>query len=555
VRVFAGAIAAALAALAFARFRKAWEPLAPLGLAAFLVLLFDVLEIRPQLFTILLLLLLDRGVGDSGAPRTKAGWAAALGCVVLAVNLHGAGLLLPLFAGAVAGGEWLRRRLVRSDETGRIPSRALFGFAAGAVLASAVHPQGIAIHRYALEASAFGKRWVTEWFPFTLYVTRGSVAFPARVAALAAFAGAAGLGLALLLRLGPRGALLAVPPARWLLLAGSGALAFRAMKFLWLGFFALDFALRAGKALAGAREPRVARPLFWVALAGAVGMASFLRVHPSVARMPSTMTEGSYFREPVDRRSVPLAAARFVREAGLEGNLFNFYGWGGYLIHALGPRLPVFVDGRMFEYGESVFRDGFALRDWRKAPDRAREVVARRGIGITIFDRAWCPPGGCFGPEWVLVYRDLQAAVFVRAGTENERRARERLGREGVPLPFTEYGAAQGSPPWARENAVLPEEDLRRLEGLLARGDAASRMEAARLFDAGGELFLGSVEAALLDAVSIQPGHPHAHFNLGVARARMGRVPEARESLRRHLEIVPGDVEARALLARLERGG
>ncbi|MGH7151232.1 MAG: hypothetical protein ACREIU_11055 [Planctomycetota bacterium] len=555
MRAFAGAIAGAIAALAIARFRKAWEPLSPLGLAAFLLLLFDVLEIRPQLFTILLLLLLDRGIGDSGAPRTKLGWAASLGCVVLAVNLHGAGLLLPLYAAAVAAGEWLRRRLLRSEEPGALPTRALLGFAAGALLASAIHPQGIGIHRYALEASAFGRKWVTEWLPFTLEATKGSVAFPARVAALAAFAAAGGLGLALLLRLGPRGALLAVPPSRWLLLAGSGALAFRAMKFLWLGFFALDFALRTGKVLAGAKEPRLARPLSWGALAGAVAAASFLRVHPWVARMPAAAAEGSYFRESVDPRSVPLAAARFVREAGLEGNLFNFYGWGGYLIHALGPRLPVFVDGRMFEYGESVFRDGFALRDWRQEPDRAREVVARRRIEITIFDRIWCPPGGCFGPEWTLVYRDRQAAVFLRAGTENERRARDRLATEGAPLPFTEYGAARGAPVWARANAVLPVSDLEHLEGLLRRRDAASRMEAAQLFESGGEPFLGSVEAALLDAVSFEPRHRRAHFNLGVARARMGKLAEARESLRRHLELAPGDVEARVLLTRLERGG
>ncbi len=464
-------------------------------------------------------------------------------------------MLLPLHAAAVAGGEWLRRRLSRLDEPGTLPTRALVGFAAGAILASALHPQGIAIHRYALEASAFGKRWVTEWFPFTLDATRGSVAFPARVAALAAFAAAGGLGLALLLRLGPRRALLAIPPSRWLLLVGSGALAYRAMKFLWLGLFALDFALRAGKVLAGAREPRLVRPLSWLALAGAVATASFLRVHPWIVRMPATVAEGSYFRESVDPRSVPLPASRFVREAGLEGNLFNFYGWGGYLIHALGARLPVFVDGRMFEYGESVFRDGFALRDWRKGLDRAREVVARRGIEITVFDWTWCPPGGCFGPDWILVYRDRQAAVFVRAGTENERRARDRLATEGIPLPFTEYGAARGAPGWARANAVLSEADLRHLEGLLGRSDAASRMEAAQLFEPGGEPFLGNVEAALLDAVSIEPRHRRAHFNLGLARARMGWVPEARESLRRHHELVPGDAEARALLARLERGG
>lgn len=463
------------------------------------------------------------------------------------MNLHGAGLLLPPFVAAGVAGELLRRRLAGAEASGGPRAGALVGFAAASVLASAVHPQGIAIHRYALEASAFGRRWVSEWLPFTLEGGSGIVPLAARWTALLGFAGAGLLALALLVRLGARRGFLAVHPSRWLLLAGSAALAFRAMKFLWLGFFALDFALRAGRVLAGTKARGGA--LGWLAIPAA---ASLPFLHPGLAPLLATVPGGTYLRETVDPRSVPIAAARFVREAGLEGRLFNSYGWGGYLIHVLGPRLPVFVDGRMFEYGERVFRDGFAIRDWGKGLERAREAIARRGIELTIFERNWCPPGGCFGPEWTLVYRDVQAAVFVRAGSENEARARSRLDALGIGFPFTEFGAARGAMAWAREEGVLSDVDLDALARLFARDDLAARTQAAELFAKGGDLYLGSLEAALLRVLEAEPRHPEAHFNLGLARAKEGKFDAARESILRHLEIHPGDEEARSVLRRLE---
>ncbi len=42
----------------------------------------------------------------------------------------------------------------------------------------------------------------------------------------------------------------------------------------------------------------------------------------------------------------PSEVVRFIKTEGLQGNMYNFYDWGGYLIWELGPERKVFIDGR-----------------------------------------------------------------------------------------------------------------------------------------------------------------------------------------------------------------
>ena len=39
-----------------------------------------------------------------------------------------------------------------------------------------------------------------------------------------------------------------------------------------------------------------------------------------------------------------------------EGNMFNYFTWGGYLLFELWPEKPVFIDGQTDFYGETFTR-------------------------------------------------------------------------------------------------------------------------------------------------------------------------------------------------------
>jgi hypothetical protein len=63
------------------------------------------------------------------------------------------------------------------------------------------------------------------------------------------------------------------------------------------------------------------------------------------------------FNERKQSEDLPVEAAAWIREQRPEGEMFNPYNWGGYLMWALWPEYRVFVDGRTDLYGDEFLRD------------------------------------------------------------------------------------------------------------------------------------------------------------------------------------------------------
>ena len=59
----------------------------------------------------------------------------------------------------------------------------------------------------------------------------------------------------------------------------------------------------------------------------------------------------------VSKDRFPVTAADFIEKYDLQGNMFNHFDWGGYLMWRLSPERKVFGDGRMINvraYRESL---------------------------------------------------------------------------------------------------------------------------------------------------------------------------------------------------------
>lgn len=131
----------------------------------------------------------------------------------------------------------------------------------------------------------------------------------------------------------------------------------------------------------------------------------------------------------------PVRMAEFVRSADLRGNMMNSYGFGGYLIWALYPERPVFIDGRNEVYlplleriaksrGDSrawdaLLRDHaieYALLQYVDQPDRVTTVAADGSTTVTL-----APMTATRFPRsrWALVYFDDNGMVFVRRAGAN----------------------------------------------------------------------------------------------------------------------------------------
>lgn len=112
----------------------------------------------------------------------------------------------------------------------------------------------------------------------------------------------------------------------------------------------------------------------------------------------------------ITRRVMPVAAVEALLERQPPRELFNDYGWGGYLIWRA-PEYPVFIDGRADLYDDFFFTylDIVSLTDGWQAELEAWGVnTVLIGAETPLAEALAAEPG------WSLAYSDALAALYVR---------------------------------------------------------------------------------------------------------------------------------------------
>lgn len=127
--------------------------------------------------------------------------------------------------------------------------------------------------------------------------------------------------------------------------------------------------------------------------------------------------DNTVFKKPVLSEHFPVRAVAFLKEQEIEGNIFNFLDFGGYIDWALYPEKKTFIDGRnlvnsVYESHDTVMR---RLPGW----DTVLDSYKVKTILIPPVTRT----GGIFGltlalykdERWRLVYGDSAALVFSKS--------------------------------------------------------------------------------------------------------------------------------------------
>jgi hypothetical protein len=109
--------------------------------------------------------------------------------------------------------------------------------------------------------------------------------------------------------------------------------------------------------------------------------------------------------------TMPAAALDFIREANLQGNVLNHYGFGGFLIKS---GIKTFIDGRGELYGGDFIKRYVAivnLKDQRPL----EETLDEFHIDWTLLQKSQ-PANAVLAhlPNWKRVYGDDTATIFVR---------------------------------------------------------------------------------------------------------------------------------------------
>ncbi len=109
----------------------------------------------------------------------------------------------------------------------------------------------------------------------------------------------------------------------------------------------------------------------------------------------------------------------FLERERIQGNMFNTYGIGGYLIHRGFPDRKVFIDGRNVDYGFDFMLDAYAAgldaERWRTLEDRYDIEYAVIDYNA-IREQDHLPYSGILenDPTWALVYLDDWVAVYLK---------------------------------------------------------------------------------------------------------------------------------------------
>jgi hypothetical protein len=114
-------------------------------------------------------------------------------------------------------------------------------------------------------------------------------------------------------------------------------------------------------------------------------------------------------------QSLPLEAASYLQEGEWDGQMFNTYNWGGYLIWSQYPDKPVFVDGRtdLYALNSQVLQD-YVTVHWLRPG--WQQVLDQYDIGFAITERTGLLDLALAEAEdWDQVYRDEVAVIYVRA--------------------------------------------------------------------------------------------------------------------------------------------
>lgn len=439
---------------------------------------------RPQTYSFLFFSVL-LGMIESGGPGERRSWLV-VPLMALWANMHGGVVVGDAVLGLYAVSSFVSRR------GGLKESLPAFLWAGAGIAASLLNPNTYHLFTvaFAMKNQVFS-RFITEYFSTYTAFTENRDAQIVFYWIL--------LGLTLISLLFSKGR----PLWRTAVILLIGAISFLYIRNI--AFLSVGLAPYAAVGLDGLLKPLGARRLpSGLARLAAVVLLSVSFWHYSreaIAEGSPGQEVGAYY---------PMSATEFIRSSGISGNMFNLYGWGGYLIWKLYPDYKVFIDGRGIY--ESIFTQYL--------------IIARTEADTVAGMPAWKASLDAFQVDFVLmsdyeevtgqlqplmlklmkeenwrpVYIDTAAFIFVKNTPKNQ----EVIARYGC------------------DKQLFKEKLLRTL---LYR---AASVPDFRVYVALGESYwylqrYGEAEQAYATSLRLAPGNPTALRDLTIMHADMER--------------------------------
>jgi hypothetical protein len=113
-----------------------------------------------------------------------------------------------------------------------------------------------------------------------------------------------------------------------------------------------------------------------------------------------------------ESENFPKAAVDWLLENKSQGNLFNSYGWGGYLIWKTYPEYRVYIDGRADVYGDKFIFDYMTI--YHAEPGWEGKLNSQGVKTILIESNAPLAYVLSQSTTWRIGFQDKTSTIFTR---------------------------------------------------------------------------------------------------------------------------------------------
>lgn len=134
----------------------------------------------------------------------------------------------------------------------------------------------------------------------------------------------------------------------------------------------------------------------------------------------------------VSLKNYPIRATEVIAANNLQGNMWNIYHWGGYLVWRFYLQRPVFIDGRADVYGKGVWDE---YRKLSQGLEGWQQMLDKRKVEYILIETSYASCRALdLTREWTRIYSDSTASVYVRTDGVNAPVVRQfRAGKLMVP--------------------------------------------------------------------------------------------------------------------------
>jgi hypothetical protein len=129
--------------------------------------------------------------------------------------------------------------------------------------------------------------------------------------------------------------------------------------------------------------------------------------------------------------SMPAHAVSILKQSGVTGNMACYFDWGEYCIWHLHPNIKVSIDGRReTAYGKRAYQENV---DFTYGVAGANALLTEEKTDLALVSKHTASYLLLkLQPAWKLLYEDDEAAIFARAGSEQEAKIQQvRICRVG----------------------------------------------------------------------------------------------------------------------------